>query len=443
MEVSYLKAVLRASLGTAFSEDTRSRYKPFSSGLQLQQPIQNPFPFSTALWDNENELEDPAEEVIFDEFFGNTFPPAKPGPMDDQESGAEQKVESDRYLPKPTTDTNEEIIGEASFAQDNPLPMQKKADIDLHSTSELKMDRSDAKNGEKEVKEDKSGAQNIANKIDIQQIEVKRVQPKENDGIPTAEVVKQHAIRVPSSNQLSSPSSVSQLAGSNLPSQELNKNQQSQQLKDPSLQRQKLPEQLQPQPPKTKIVEPQKEKIQISSNIAEQKKVKESETPINVTQVIQKQSKQNLNTHFFMQTSKEGKAHIAKDKDQKQEMPEQIQPQPRKSIMAEPQKKQIRTPSDMAKQEKVHEPEALMKSVKVLRKPTSQENLNAFFFTKSLKKSETQTAKIAKDIALINKKLDEHISKEQPEPVRPVFLPKRPASRNLGGWSNLERNYIR
>jgi hypothetical protein len=579
MEVSYLKAVLRASLGTAFSEDTRSRYKPFSSGLQLQQPIQNPFPFSTALWDNENELEDPAEEVIFDEFFGNTFPPAKPGPMDDQESGAEQKIESDRYLPKPTTDPNEEIIGEAFFAQDNPLPMQKKADIDLHSTSELKMDRSDVKNGEKEVKEDKSGAQNIVNKIDIQQIEVKRVQPKENNGIPTAEVVKEHAIRVPSSdqssspgsvsqlagsnlssqelnknqqaqqlkdpslqrqkspeqlqpqprktriaepqkeqirtpsdiarqekvheseplvkteekevkqdhgesqniaskidiqqpdvmrvkpkesdriptievvkqdairvpssNQLSSPSSVSQLAGSNLPSQELNKNQQSQQLKDPSLQRQKLPEQIQPQSRKSIMAEPQKEQIQVPSDIAEQKKVKESETPINVTQVIQKQSKQNLNTHFFMQTSKEGKAHIAKDKDQKQEMPEQIQPQPRKSIMAEPQKKQIRTPSDMAKQEKVHESEALAKSVKVLRKPTSQENLNAFFFTKSLKKGETQTAKIAKDIALINKKLDEHISKEQPEPVRPVFLPKRPASRNLGGWSNLERNYIR
>jgi hypothetical protein len=111
--------------------------------------------------------------------------------------------------------------------------------------------------------------------------------------------------------------------------------------------------------------------------------------------------------------------------------------------MAEPQKEQIRTPSDMAKQEKIHESEALAKSVKVLRKPTSQENLNAFFFTKSLKKSETQTAKIAKDIALIKKKLDEHVSKQQPEPNRPVFLPKRPASRNLGGWSDLERSYIR
>jgi len=149
MEVSYLKAVLRAGLGTAFSEDTQSRDKPFSSGVQLQQPIQKRVPFSKALWDNEDELEDVAEEVVFDEFFGNTSPPAKPGLMDDQESGAEQKVKSDRYLPKPTTDTNEEIIGAASFAQDNSLPMQKKADIDLHSTSELKMGRSDVKNGEK------------------------------------------------------------------------------------------------------------------------------------------------------------------------------------------------------------------------------------------------------------------------------------------------------
>ena len=353
MEVSYLKAVLRAGLGTAFSEDTRSRDKP----------SQNPFPFSTALWDNEDELEDVAEEVVFDEFFGNTSPPAKPGPMDDQESGAEQKAESDRYLPKPTTDTNEEIIGEDSFAQDNSLPILKKADVDLHSTSELKMGRSDARKWEKEVKEDKIGAQNIANKIDIQQIEVKKVQSKESDIIPTVEVVKQHAIQVPRSSQLSSPSSVSQLVEINLPSQELNEKQQAQQLKDSSLQIEKSPEQL--------------------------------------------------------------------------------QPQPRKSIMAEPQKEQIRIPSDIADQEKVHKPEALMKSVKVVRKPTGQQNLNAHFFTKSFKKSETQMAKIAKDIALINKKLDEHISKEQPEPVRPVFLPKRPASRNLGGWRNLERSYIR
>jgi len=100
---------------------------------------------------------------------------------------------------------------------------------------------------------------------------------KESDGIPTVEVVKQHAIRVPSSDQLSSPGSVSQLAGSNLSSQELNKNQQAQQLKDPSLQRQKSPEQLQPQPRKTRIAEPQKEQIRTPSDIARQEKVHESE----------------------------------------------------------------------------------------------------------------------------------------------------------------------
>ena len=186
---------------------------------------------------------------------------------------------------------------------------------------------------------------------------------EDHDGIPTVEVVKQTAMRVPSSDQSSSPSLVSQLVGTNLPSQELNKNQQAQQLKDPSLQRQKSPEQL--------------------------------------------------------------------------------QPQPRKSIIAEPQKETIRIPSNIARQEKIHKPEVLMKFVKVVQKPTGQQNPNAHFFTASLKKGETQTAKIAKDIALISKKLNEHVSKEQPEPDRPLFLPKRPASRNLGGWSNLERNYIR
>jgi hypothetical protein len=509
MEVSYLKVVLRAGLGTAFSENTQTELcnKPSSSGVQLQQHIQNRFPFSTALWDNEDELEDVAEEVIFDEFFGNTSPPAKPETMDDQESGAEQKAKSDRYLPKPTTDTNEEIIGEASFAQDNFLPILKKADADFHSTSELKMGRSDAGKGEKEVKVDKSGAQNIANKIDIQKPEGKTVQPKESDRIPTIEVVKQTAIRVPSSDQLSSPGLVSQLAGSNLPSQELNKNQQAQQLKAPSLQIEKSPEQLQPQTRKTRIAEPQEEQIRTPSDIARQEKIHESEAEqkielhrylpkpiinangeINATFFAQDnplpmQKKADIDLHSTSELKigrsdvKNGEKEVKEDKSgaqniankidiqkievkrvqskesdgipikdpslQTHKSPEQLQPQPRKSIIAEPQKKQIRTPSDMAKQKKVHEPEALMRSVKVLRKPTSQENLNAFFFTKSFKKSETQTAKIAKDIALIKKKLDEHISKEQPEPDRPVFLPKRPASRNLGGWSNLERNYIR
>jgi hypothetical protein len=180
MEVSYLKAVLRAGLGTAFSEDTRSRNKPCSSGLQLQQPIQNPFPSSKALWDNEDELEDVAEDIIFNELFEDTSPILKPETTNGQDSKAEQKIESHHHLPKPTTNAKGEIIKATFFAQDNPLPILKEADADLHSTSELKMGRSDARKGEKEVKEDKSGAQNIANKIDIQQPEVKRVKPKDS-----------------------------------------------------------------------------------------------------------------------------------------------------------------------------------------------------------------------------------------------------------------------
>ncbi|MBW2663678.1 MAG: hypothetical protein JRD93_17280, partial [Deltaproteobacteria bacterium] len=137
------------------------------------------------------------------------------------------------------------------------------------------MGSSDVKNGEKEVKEDKSGAQNIANKIDIQKPEGKTVQPKESDGIPTVEVAKQHAIRVPSSNQLSSSSSVSHLVGTNSLSQDGNK--QVQEFKESTSQMQKLPEQLQPQPRKSIIAEPQKETIRIPSNIARQEKIHKSE----------------------------------------------------------------------------------------------------------------------------------------------------------------------
>ena len=228
-----------------------------------------------------------------------------------------------------------------------------------------KVDESEplVKTEEKELKKYEGGFQDIKDKIDIQKPEVKRTQPKDIDKISTVEVVKQTAIQVPRSSQLSPPSSVSQLAGINSASQEPNGNKQVQEIKESTSQMQKLPEQL--------------------------------------------------------------------------------QPQPRKSIISEPQEEQIRIPSDIVRQEKIHESESLVKGIEIIQKSPIQQHLGTHFFTESLRKGETQTAKIAKDIALIKKKIDEHISKEQPEPVRPVFLPKRPASRNLGGWSNLERNYVR
>lgn len=150
-----------------------------------------------------------------------------------------------------------------------------------------------------------------------------------------------------------------------------------------------------------------------------------------------------INTESQKQNEKKKVKHLKKYNSQKMKSPEQFKPQTLKDIISDPQKEKIRIVSDIARQEEVHESDTLVKAIGVSQKPRGQQDLNVHFFTKSLKKGETQIAKIAKDVALITKKLDEHVSNEQSKPVKPVFLPKRPPSYNLGGWSNLERNYIR
>lgn len=60
-----------------------------------------------------------------------------------------------------------------------------------------------------------------------------------------------------------------------------------------------------------------------------------------------------------------------------------------------------------------------------------------------IKKTENQQHLITKEITNLKKKMDDHIRQEEQQRLRPRFLPKRPPSRNLGGWSNLERSFIK
>lgn len=526
MKVSYLKKVLYTGLGTAFSEGDQSELgnKPSSTLVQLQQPIQNRFPFFTALWDYQNELEDVGEGIILDESFEDTSPNEKSGTMGNQESETNQRIESSGHGLKPKTNYNGEILTETLFMQDSPFSVRKKEDVDLHCTTELKRGRTDLKRRDKEVKKDEGGLQEIEDKVDIQKPKVKRAQPNERERIPKVEVVKQESIQVPRSNQLSFPSSSSQFLGANLPSQKSRKDKQLKQLKESTFQKRKSHKQPQLYPQKPRKDKPEKVKEQIHSDVAEQKKAHESETLVKVNEVVQKLTdKQELSNHFFTESLKKGKAKMARnnqkrefsekvqpktqksrrveiekekqyipleieehekrqDSDttekanqvvqessdqqdlkaryfkeslkenntqmtkhtkQKGKLPHQGQPQPRKIRIIKPEQEKIRISSDITKQEKIHESKTLLKPIEVVQRPRRQRNLHAHFFTESLKKSENQMAKIAKDVALVTKKLNEHVSNEQSKPLKPVFLPRRPASHNLGGWSDLERNYIR
>lgn len=608
MKVSYLKKVLYTGLGTAFFEDGQSELgnKPSSTLVQLQQPIQNRFPFFTALWDYQNELEDVGEGIILDESFEDTSPNEKPGTMGNQESETNQRIESSGLGLKPKTNYNGEILSETLFTQASPFSVRKKEDVDLHCTTELKMGRINLKRKEKEVKEEVAEFQEIEDKVDIQKLKVKRVQPTEKERIPVVEVIKQESIQVPSSNQLSFQSSAFQFLSEDLPSQKSRKNKQLKQLKESTLQKRNSPEQVQTQTKNTKRTEPEKENMRILSDIAEQEETQESDILVKSVEIGQESAGHyDLTDHFFTESVKKGKTQVAKDAKQKREFPEkvrqktqkprttepekekqhipleleqqekrqdsdtikkatkvvqesirqhdlkdsyfteslkksriqmttrtkqkgkapeQIQPQSRKSrtakpqkekirnlsniskqeeaqeldnlvkvikvvkepkgqqninanifkksskkseiqmvrdtqqkrkrpeqpepqsrkpSIAKPQKEKIRIPSDIEEQEEAHELDAFVKAIKVVQKPIGQQNLNIRFFTASLKKSENQMAKIAKDVALVTKKLNEHINNEQSKPYKPVFLPKRPASHNLGDWSDLERNYIR
>ncbi len=347
MEDSYLRKVLRAGYITTFSAETQSdlRKKLPSPRLQLQQRIQDHLPFSTLPLDNQNEIEAVAEEILFEELFGDTSPLVKPERMDEQQ--AEQKFESDRHLPKPTPNTNSEIKA-VSFTQDNPLPVRKYADVNWHGTTESNMDMADVKSEEKEVQEDASGVQETEDKIDTQNPEIKNVPAKESDRIPPVKAIKEYAIRVPRANRFN-PSSY----------QALNVDNPEQQHQQASPEQQHWPE---PLGPRTKRI---------------------AETP----------------------------------------------------------REQQRAPR--ADQESVHRPSVLVQAREAVQRPANRQNLNGHFFTQSLQKTETQMAKITKDVALINQKLDKHKSDEQRKPATAKFLPKRPVSHNLGGWSNLARRYIR
>ena len=281
------------------------------------------------------------------------------------------------------------IIGNQD-SQDDPLSARKKKDVGLHSTTELKMGETDMRRKKKKIKEDEGGLQEIEEKIDDQKLKVKKIQHREKERIPSVEIVKQEAIQIPMSNQFGSPNLISKLAGINTRSQNQNEKKKVKHLKKYNSQKMELPKQLSPQTLKNLISDPQKEKMQVASDVAKQQQL-----------------------------------------------------QPRKTSIAELQKDRLRITSDIVEQKKVHESETLMKTIGVSQKPRGQRNLKPHFFSQSLKENETQMNKISRDIALIKKRLYEHISKDQSVLTKTAFLPKRPPSNNLGGWSILERNYVR
>ncbi|MFX0194755.1 MAG: hypothetical protein ACFFCW_01435 [Candidatus Hodarchaeota archaeon] len=334
MKVSYLRKVLRTGLGTTFSNGSQTdlRNRASSSGVQFYQPSHNRFYLSDALWNNENGLEDVDERILLNEGFRDNSVTLRPGINADNDREAEEKAESTRHEPKPMTNADAETKA-VFFSQENVLSKPKNVDLNPYASTEVNMNDSDIRKDRRHEKKDGGDAQRIAKNVDIQELEVNKIKPKNDNKVPTVEVVQKDAMRAPGSNQLSSSTSI--------------------------LHKRKSPEQLQPQ--KTRIAEPRKEKMRIALDIPKEEKHSESETW--------------LKTKEMTEVSASGQNH--------------------------------------------------------------------HFFIESVRRSEIDMVKITKEVELINVKLDEHIRKDHSGSDKPMFLPERPPSHNLGGWSHLERKYIK
>jgi hypothetical protein len=118
-----------------------------------------------------------------------------------------------------------------------------------------------------------------------------------------------------------------------------------------------------------------------------------------------------------------------------------IQPQEQKIIR---RKEKELVSSSLTRQATGYKPNVLEESLEIIQMPKEKTlHLNTKLYTESLEKNRNQISKIADKIAMIDEKLSTHIRKEHSKPRKPVFLPKRPPSCNLGGWNYLERNYLK
>lgn len=463
MKVNYLTKVLQ----------------PISSPAHLQPSIQNRTFFPTVLWGNQDEFGDIDREVMVDEFLREPPDAASSEtisePMEVKEPGIEQETEPNSYLPKPTVDENRDVFKSTSSTKDDAFSIPKKEDVHLYQAStQLDNNKPHVKKRGKEVKEDESGRQKKDDIINIPRPQPESVLLKESNKIPGVEVDNQHAVPVSRTNKLSTESPGFQL-------------------KEPIFQREKSPAPDRSQPPKARMAESQLEKVQIPPGITGQEQAQEPVTIVKTIEIPKKPAvQQDLFTPIFIKSPKKSglqpqevktrmnepkkekrpvlpvitkqekvyepgtmvktiKAPIKPtvqqdDTLQKPKSLEQLQPQPRKTGMDEPKKeKKPITPviTNMTKPAQVNQLETIVKTMEIPKKSNDWQSLKAHLRTIPPNKNEKQMAKMAKEIARINKKLDEHVGSEPPAPMEPVFLPKRPASQNLGGWTGLERSYNR
>ncbi len=471
MKTGYLTRVLRDGVGT--------NLKPFSSPVGLQPSNQDRFVFSPVLWGNQDEF--PGDTPAAESF--ETIS----GTMEIKEPAIEQQNESNDYLPKSTKDENRELLMSTPSSEDNVFPIPGKQEVYLHYAAQLNKNNPDETNGGNQVKEDESGRQ-------------------ESESSPAVEADNKHEIRVPEANKSSIGSSDFQLKEKNLPFQEPDKRRQLQQLPEPVLPGREFPGKIGPQSPKAEIAGPQTGKEQEITHESETM-VKTVEVPKKSTDqkhphaniVIQSPEKSRFQPQpqkTVMNKPKKEKrpvhqvVRVQEKVIEKETMVKTIEmpikhtggqdDKPRKTVTNKPKKEKRPVSPVIMEQEKVYEPETIVKTIEVPGKPTGGQGdklrkpgmngskqakgyksetmvktieipkksndwqaLTAHLRTIPPNKSEKQMEKMAKEIALLNKKLAEHVGREQPEPPEPVFLPKRPASRDLGGWSGLERNYIR
>lgn len=114
-------------------------------------------------------------------------------------------------------------------------------------------------------------------------------------------------------------------------------------------------------------------------------------------------------------------------------------------ISVEPRPRQKIAQQDNIDEQRKSKHDGFTRPIEVAPRRSDQKHLQLQFhsYDESLKKNEAQIADLQKEIRRLNRQLEEYISKEQKELIQHPFLPQRPPSMNLGGWSHLERRHVR
>ena len=297
-----------------------------------------------------------------------------------------------------------------------------------------------------ESKEAKTTLQEVEDNSDLQKPKEKRIKPKARNQPPHVEVIDPSSkadVLLESSYQSRSQSLIPEILLKNSSPQKPGEFEQSHQSTSFFKEQSVISDTTQPHTREKVGTQSKQRQTTLESDTADREKLLGFESHVKSVKVVHSPADNPSFISHFSPEQLDNTIPTNRDNSQIQASSERLQLHPVEPGRMQTQKRHLGIIANAAKKDVIDKPLSAEKIVAVVRKPVVQKNLNGSFFTNTSKRGGNQIAKLRADIATIKKQLNEHIRKEQSKPLKPVFLPKRPPSRNLGGWNNLERSYIK